>query len=158
MQAIRAAWASDVARFEGPTIRFADVRIEPRPGARADGRPGPPLWIGGNSMAAVRRAARHGDGWIPWQITPAEFAVAVGRAREIAREAGREDPLAFVAPLAVPTGDDESVICRHVDEWRRAGATRFHVGFAHRSFAEFLARIEWFSTAVIPRFTEAIVR
>jgi hypothetical protein len=103
-------------------------------------------------MAAVRRAARHGDGWIPWRITPAEFAVAVDRAREIARAAEREERLQFVAPLTVSTADDQSSVCRRVDEWRRAGATRFHVGFAHRSFEEFLARIEWFSTAVIPRF------
>jgi probable F420-dependent oxidoreductase len=157
MQAIRAAWASDVARFEGPTIRFADVRVEPRPGARANGRPGPPIWIGGNSMAAVRRAARHGDGWIPWRVTPAEFAVAVGRAREIARAARREERLEFVAPLTVSTSDGRSAVCQRVDEWQHAGATRFHVGFAHRSFEEFLARIEWFSTAVIPRFAEATV-
>jgi len=152
LQAIRAAWASDVARFNGPTVRFADVQVLPRPVKRRDGRIGPPFWVGGNSMAAVRRAARHGDGWIPWQITPADFADAVVEARTAARAAGRPEALEFVAPLAVAVSDDADAVSRRVDEWWRAGATRCHVGFAHRSLEEFLERMDWFTSAVVARF------
>ena len=35
--------------------------------------PGPPIHIGGESDAALRRVARFGDGWYGWNMTPAEF-------------------------------------------------------------------------------------
>lgn len=151
LQAIRAAWAGNVAEFAGRSVQFADVLIEPRPVRRSSGGPCPPIWIGGNSPAAVRRAARHGDGWIPWKVTPDEFEPAVARARRIAASVGRQTILEFVAPLAVATGDEAQAISARIAAWRRAGATCFHVGFAHRSLEEFLARIEWFAREVIPQ-------
>src|SRR3989442_6242228 len=51
-----------------------------------------PLWIGGNSDAATRRAGRLGDGWIPSFITPAEFRVGVEKTCAHAAEARREVP------------------------------------------------------------------
>jgi alkanesulfonate monooxygenase SsuD/methylene tetrahydromethanopterin reductase-like flavin-dependent oxidoreductase (luciferase family) len=51
-----------------------------------------PLWIGGNSEAAMRRAARFGDGWIPSFITPEQFRVGVEKTQALAAEAGREVP------------------------------------------------------------------
>jgi alkanesulfonate monooxygenase SsuD/methylene tetrahydromethanopterin reductase-like flavin-dependent oxidoreductase (luciferase family) len=51
-----------------------------------------PIWIGGNSEAAMRRAGRLGDGWIPSFITPEQFRVGVEKTRAFAAEAGREVP------------------------------------------------------------------
>jgi alkanesulfonate monooxygenase SsuD/methylene tetrahydromethanopterin reductase-like flavin-dependent oxidoreductase (luciferase family) len=51
-----------------------------------------PLWVGGNSEAAMRRAGRMGDGWIPSFITPEQFRVGVDRTAGFAAEAGREVP------------------------------------------------------------------
>ena len=55
-------------------------------------RPYPPIWVGGNSNAAVKRAARFGDGWVPWELTPEDFASFVGaeivRWGKAARESG----------------------------------------------------------------------
>src|SRR5262245_8890780 len=73
IQAIVAAWTADVAQFDGETLAFRDVVVSPRIAQR----PRPPIWVGGNSRAAVRRAARHGDGWVPWQLTTEECATAV---------------------------------------------------------------------------------
>ena len=66
LAAIAAAWTEEVARFEGETLAFRDVIVAPRPAQR----PRPPIWVGGNSRAAVRRAARLADGWVPWQLSP----------------------------------------------------------------------------------------
>jgi len=41
--------------------------------------PTPPLWIGGQSTAALRLAVRFGDGWLPGFQTPREFAVSAAR-------------------------------------------------------------------------------
>jgi alkanesulfonate monooxygenase SsuD/methylene tetrahydromethanopterin reductase-like flavin-dependent oxidoreductase (luciferase family) len=51
-----------------------------------------PLWIGGNSEAAMRRAGRLGDGWIPSLITSPQLRIGVGKTQAFAREAGREVP------------------------------------------------------------------
>jgi probable F420-dependent oxidoreductase len=61
LAAIKAAWTQDVASHAGPFVSFKDVHTAPRP-ARA---PHPPLWVGGASDAALRRAVRHGQAWHP---------------------------------------------------------------------------------------------
>jgi probable F420-dependent oxidoreductase len=58
------------ASFSGQFFSFADIEIEPGPAQ--DG--GPPLWVGGRSPAAIRRAATLGDGWIPIFVSPERFA------------------------------------------------------------------------------------
>jgi len=58
-----------------------------------------PVWVGGSSEAALRRAARRGDGWIPLFVAPDEYAAALGRLAKEAERAGR-DP-ATVARAAV---------------------------------------------------------
>jgi probable F420-dependent oxidoreductase len=147
MGAIRAAWSSESAAFDGATVQFRDVRVAPRPIQRDSGHWGPPMWIGGNTRAAVRRVGRHGDGWIPWQVTCEEFAEGVREARRLA--ACRRASLAFIAPLHVATDDGADVARERVGAWRHAGATGFHVGFAHRTFEELVSRIEWFAATVM---------
>ena len=54
-------WSQSPASFSGQFYRYADIRSEPFPLQK----PHPPLWVGGHSRAALRRTARHGDGWHP---------------------------------------------------------------------------------------------
>lgn len=54
--------------------------------------PVPPLWIGGQSAAALRRAVRFGDGWLSGLQTPREFAASAARLGELSEEAGRPRP------------------------------------------------------------------
>ena len=49
-----------------------------------------PVWVGGSSEAALRRAARRGDGWIPLFVPPGEYAAALGRLDKEAERAGRD--------------------------------------------------------------------
>ncbi len=67
-----------------------------------------PLWFGGSSRAARRRAAAVGDGWVPLFLAPDEYASALGALRRETAEAGR-DPEA-VEPAVVVfacVGDDD---------------------------------------------------
>jgi alkanesulfonate monooxygenase SsuD/methylene tetrahydromethanopterin reductase-like flavin-dependent oxidoreductase (luciferase family) len=71
---VRAAWASD-----GST----DYEMQPSSAPV-------PIWFGGQSEAARRRAARLGDGWIPLFLTPDDYAAALGRLRHETEQAGRD--------------------------------------------------------------------
>jgi probable F420-dependent oxidoreductase len=84
---MRRCWAEPEVTFAGEFWRLDRISVSPRPVQQPM-----PLWIGGNSEAAMRRAGRLGDGWIPSFITPEQFRVGVDRTLTFAAEAGREVP------------------------------------------------------------------
>jgi probable F420-dependent oxidoreductase len=89
LEAIKTCWTNDVASYQGRFVAFKDVWTTPRP-LRA---PHPPIWVGGASDAALRRAVLHGDAWHPIRIRLDWFRdVGVPRLRAIARELGRDVP------------------------------------------------------------------
>lgn len=69
LAALRALWADEVASFHGDHVDFTDAVSLPHPVQR----PGPPILIGGHGRGPLRRVARLGDGWYPWNLTPAEL-------------------------------------------------------------------------------------
>jgi len=81
----RALWGPSPASFDGRFVRFADVALEPKPLQPG----GPPIWIGGRSDAALRRAARLGDGWVSYVVTPDRYRASLEKIRGLAAEAGR---------------------------------------------------------------------
>jgi len=89
LAAIKAAWTSDPASYAGPFVSFRDVHTGPRP-LRA---PHPPIWVGGASDAAMRRAVRLGDAWHPIRVRiPWLRDTGLSRLREIAEKEGRPVP------------------------------------------------------------------
>jgi probable F420-dependent oxidoreductase len=93
MLALRELFAGPDASFSGRFFSFEGVTIEPlRPG-------GPPLWVGGRSAAAKRRAGRLGDGWMPIWVSPESFAAGLEEVRRHA--AGRDVTAAVVCPALV---------------------------------------------------------
>src|SRR4051794_36983839 len=71
IDALRAAFAEDYPTLPGPRWPAADMGQHPRP-VQEDG---PPIWVGGSSPAALRRAAERGDGWLPQgPVTPEAIA------------------------------------------------------------------------------------
>jgi probable F420-dependent oxidoreductase len=116
----RALWGPSPVSFEGRFTRFADVVFEPKPVQPG----GPPIWIGGRSDAALRRAARLGDGWVSYLVTPERFRASLGKIEAFAREVER--------PLEAGRGFEPAHVLFTVvdDDWATA----------HRTAAEFLAR------------------
>jgi probable F420-dependent oxidoreductase len=74
MRALRALFSERPASYEGRFFSFAGISIEPPPAQPG----GPPLWVGGRSEAAIRRAATLGDGWIPIWVSAEAFADGLG--------------------------------------------------------------------------------
>ncbi|WP_131764125.1 LLM class flavin-dependent oxidoreductase, partial [Actinomadura fibrosa] len=81
-----------------------------RPSA-SSAAPMPPVWVGNASAAAIRRAARRGDGWFPSLISPAEVAEGAARLAEQAAGHGRRVPVIAIGAAAA-LGDAPGVPSR----------------------------------------------
>jgi probable F420-dependent oxidoreductase len=104
--AMKAAWTNDEFTFEGSGYQALGNRILPRPVQR----PHPPLYIGGNSKRAIRRAVEMADGWNPYftfavvaqtsrtaeMATDEDLAAGIAYLREHCEKVGREQPPAIV--------------------------------------------------------------
>jgi probable F420-dependent oxidoreductase len=69
LRIMRTLWTQDVPRFEGQYYRFEEVGCFPKPVQK----PHPPIFVGGNSRAAIRRAARFGDSWHAFRVPAADL-------------------------------------------------------------------------------------
>ena len=82
-------WTERDVHFEGRWNRLSGVTLEPQPARK----PHPPIWIAGRSEAAMRRAARFGDGWFPYFYTPEMLARSLDQIAEHQNELGRDQPM-----------------------------------------------------------------
>jgi probable F420-dependent oxidoreductase len=82
---VRTLWRDTPASFKGRFSSFDGVSIDPKPVQK----PGPPIWIGGRSDAALARAGRQGEGWISYVVQPERYAQGVEKIRAAAAAAGR---------------------------------------------------------------------
>jgi probable F420-dependent oxidoreductase len=107
----RTLWRDTPASFAGRFTSFTDLRLTPRPVQPG----GPPVWIGGRSDHALRRAARAGDGWVAYLVAPQRFRAGLERIQGFAAEAGRALSPAFEPALLLFTVvDDDRAAARRV--------------------------------------------
>lgn len=83
---LRRLWTGEEVSHDGPFYAMSQVRIHPAPAQAA----GPPIVVAGRKEAAMRRAARLGDGWMPYLYSPPRYAASVERVKGLAAEAGRD--------------------------------------------------------------------
>ena len=96
---LRASWADASIDYEGAHYVSRAMAMEPKPPQGG----GIPLWIGGGSPAALRRAGRLGDGWMASGMLGDEAAEAMAAVKRHAEAAGRDPAgLGFQAQLAPP--------------------------------------------------------
>ena len=85
VRAMKALWTEAEPTFRGQTWSFGPVRFEPKPVQK----PHPPILVGGESEAALRRAAAVGDGWYGVRHTPESVVPQVARLHAELASAGR---------------------------------------------------------------------
>jgi probable F420-dependent oxidoreductase len=88
LEALLELWTKDVASYHGRFVRFENVETGPRPLTE----PHPPIWVGGGSDAAVRRAARFGDAWHPIRVRVSWLEKKAAELSAIAESMGRPTP------------------------------------------------------------------
>ena len=90
MDIMRELWSNEDPRYSSDRWQFEDLKFAPKPAQSEAGSPHVPLWVGGSSPGALRRAARRGNGWHPSGMNAEEFAIGRQRVRELAESAGRD--------------------------------------------------------------------
>ncbi len=98
----RRLWSEEVVEHHGEFFDFGPVMFEPKPVQR----PWPPLHIGGDGPAALRRAALLGDGWIPMNHSAEQIPPAASRMARLRADAGRPGTVEITLGTGDATADD----------------------------------------------------
>jgi hypothetical protein len=157
-------WTNDNPTFEGEFCRFSNLTFLPKPVQK----PHPPIWVGGQSRPAIRRAAQLGNAWHPVGATPAtplepeQLTKDIATLHRFAERAGRdpaEIEVAMKAPIYDP--DTASIGGRRrfsgtADDVRRDIETYSELGVSHLIFdirkpdlSQTLKAMEWFSEVIM---------
>jgi probable F420-dependent oxidoreductase len=163
---LRELWTKDNPSFQGEFHQFSNIRCEPRPLQPG----GIPIWVGGHTPQAIRRAARLGNGWQPLvqrppaDLPPAEMREKITQLRAFAQEAGRdpqEITLAMGSSIqftdgtatgqrSLFTGTPAQVV-EAIQGYQALGIQNFRCDFPSPSIDDLLRAIERFATEVRPR-------
>ena len=169
IEVIRTLWTEAAPNYQGKFVSVADVLFEPKPLQK----PNPPIWVGGESAAARRRAGRLGDGWYPTirnprfpLDTPAAFASALGDVRRHAEAAGRDPTSVDVALFApgcrlgtphagrdgkrVPFTGSAQEIAADARAYKERGVKHLVIGIEANALPEYLDRVEGFLSEIVP--------
>jgi len=163
LQVMKECWTSDSPSFEGQYVSFKDIAFEPKPVQK----PHPPIFIGGNSKPAMRRAAKFGDGWIPWLITAAELPASIEYLRKQPGFEAKEDTFEIIMPTTEYKVEDYShaetartnivgnrdAILRDIETLSKAGMTGAQIMPPRLdTFEQCLEWVAWFDAEIIPKF------
>jgi probable F420-dependent oxidoreductase len=165
IEAMKAAWAGDDVHLRGRGFEAAGNSM----GMRPIQRPHPPLWIGGNSRTAIRRAVEQGDGWVPfpnpaamskYTRTPAletldDLTARIAYARAHAASLGRRAPFDICYSL-ITMGSrsiDPVEALDRIAQLHDLGVTWLTVGFSADTRREYVAALRRFADEVIVKLS-----
>ena len=86
LEVMRKLWTGEKVTFSGRHFQLTDAMINPAPVQK----PKPPVWVSGRRDAAMARAAKFGDGWMPYFYDAPRYRDSVGKIKGFAAEAGRD--------------------------------------------------------------------
>ncbi len=167
VDALRAALGPDeFPSHHGKLYDFEDLGQRPRPAqARV------PVWVGGSSPAAVRRAAVRGDGWLPQGDPRDRLPAQIARLRRLREEAGVTTPLtigAITEPLYMGTPSWEvgrrtltggpAALADSLRAYGAMGVNQIQVRFRSRGVSELVDQVGVFGAEVGPLLQEDSAR
>lgn len=157
-------WTKDEPNFQGKYYQVSGVGFQPKPVQK----PHPPVWTGGHTEPALRRAATLADGWMPIGLRPPsllqpkEMAAKIAHLRTLIRQAGRSEEMvtiSFTAPLAFTkmpapsrpllSGEPEE-IADDLRQYRNLGVQNFNLNLSGSSISEQQDAMERFARDVMP--------
>jgi hypothetical protein len=150
-------WTQDDPSFQGEFYSFSGMKFSPKPVQK----PHIPLLIGGTSRAAIRRAARMGNGWHPTAMPPEELAENIQYLRRQTQAAGRDDsevPVSISVPMQggragrFALGTDPEEIGPKAEAFANLGVERMVISPYSDDPREMLAAAEMIGQHVIPHF------
>jgi probable F420-dependent oxidoreductase len=161
IEIFKAVCSGEEISFEGRHYRIRGTKTLPRPARR----PHPPIWIGGISAAARRRAALLADGWYPIRLTPEETAAGVRELLELRRDHGLategyevcfgipvhfgDEPLPPNYRVAIQGSPEQMV--EQVQAFAGAGVTQLTIRSSATDFARTADDMERFAAEVLPQ-------
>ncbi|MGE3917491.1 MAG: LLM class flavin-dependent oxidoreductase, partial [Hyphomicrobiaceae bacterium] len=173
IEAFKELWTAERPSYEGKHVSFKDLIFSPKPVQAG----GPPIWVGGESPAALRRTAKLGDAWYPGNNnqqmpmdTPARLEAGMAKMHRAAEKAGR-DPATIAMGIIVQNPFDwtrqetqdksaRRMFTGSSDEMRADRAALDAVGVKHvalrlggESVTESIDRIHRFGEEVIAKAT-----
>jgi probable F420-dependent oxidoreductase len=164
----KALWTQDKPVFHGKYMHFDHIAFEPKPLQT----PHIPIWIGGNSKRAIRRAVALGDGWHPTRPLPGEVKTGVAYLREVCSQRERDPSSLTIAvrqPLKFYDAPEASVkrrpllgstqkIIDDLGQYRDAGVQYVMLDtfystaeLAHETVESMIETMEHFAADVIPK-------
>jgi len=162
--ALRAAWSGQSVTAAGRHWQAPGNTMLPRPAQP----PGPPIWVGGNSRRAIRRAVELCDGWMPMPSPPGserrlhtpalasldDLAARLAYAREHATAVGRTEPLEVVfmpggLDMFTNAGLDAGRVVDSIGELAELGVTYLTVNLPGDTRSAFLDHVAAFGAAVL---------
>jgi probable F420-dependent oxidoreductase len=168
LQIYKELWTKEDASFDGKYYQISDTGFEPKPVQK----PHPPIWIGGHSGPAVRRAAKYGDGWMPIGLRPPailepeELAGKIARLRKLTVETGRpEDAVSLTFSTGVVFNDaagssrawmqgNPEQIASDLRQYQDLGVSNFIINFQGGTVPELQENMERFSREVMTLIPE----
>ena len=168
IQGFKVLWTEENPYLSGRYVRFDGLVFEPKPVQK----PHPPIWVGGESAPAIRRAAQLGDGWFPSNHnptnlldTPSRYAHGAAQLDEAANKAGRDPAEIHRAYLAFRpvngkvrqgahrhslTGSPEA-ICDDIGQFSELGIETMVFFVSGTELNEILDGISWLTGDVLPQ-------
>lgn len=159
IEAITVALTDEYPTHAGATWRFQEMGQRPRP----QQQPRPPIWVGGSTAAALRRAAERGDGWLPQGAPEMGMERAIAFVREHRAkvrgdapiEIGMNSPWLYVGRPAFDCGPNALTgsgqeLADNLRQRKKLGVSHMGVRFRSRSCAELIEQIEAFGREVGP--------
>ncbi|TME96214.1 MAG: LLM class F420-dependent oxidoreductase [Chloroflexi bacterium] len=156
ISAMRELFESDTPEFHGPHINYSDVLFSPRPSPRI------PILVGGDSPAALKRAATLGDGWYGLWQSPDQVRTAIARINAIGRKSQFEVSLRVLTRVGGPIPDSDSettlqgdvdAIVQKIQRYSDAGVDRIVIELVSSELDDFLRQLNRFAYEITPRIT-----